>query len=160
MGAASLRDWLYPPPGKAGFESWDAEDLLVLARMWQAGDVGACLTNGPEAEGKEEYKKALEGVECRVLVMLSRTDQYFPPEDSEVGVKHLKRRKLEVIETIWGHIAGGRANPVDVEWMDGRAKEFLSERGGGISYRCGRRGNSAERIRKKNTHVLRRELWV
>lgn len=68
--------------------------------------------------------------------MPSRTDQYFPPEDSEVEVKHLKRGRLEVIETIWGHIAGGGANPVDVEWMDGKINEFLSEEDGGdISYR-------------------------
>jgi homoserine acetyltransferase len=99
----------------------------VLARMWQAGDVGACLTNGPKADGKDEYKKALEGVKCRVLVMPSRTDQYFGPEDSEVEVKHLKRGRLEVIETIWGHIAGGGANPVNTEFIDAKIKEFLSE---------------------------------
>jgi len=39
--------------------------------------------------------------------MPSRTDTYFPPEDSEVEVRHLKDAKLAVIESIWGHMAGG-----------------------------------------------------
>lgn len=41
--------------------------------------------------------------------MPSRTlaDCYFPPEDSEEEVKYLKHGKLSVIESIWGHMAGG-----------------------------------------------------
>lgn len=53
------------------FESWDAEDLLVLARMWQAGDVGRLREDG-------DYTKALEEIKARVLIMPARTDQYFP----------------------------------------------------------------------------------
>lgn len=53
------------------FESWDAEDLLILARMWQAGDVGKTNKDG-------DYLKALEEIEAKVLVMPSRTDTYFP----------------------------------------------------------------------------------
>ena len=53
------------------FESWDPEDLLVLARMWQNGDVGSTREDG-------DYGKALEEVKARVLVMPARTDQYFP----------------------------------------------------------------------------------
>ena len=53
------------------FEEWDAEDLLVLARMWQAGDVGSLRADG-DVEG------ALEEISARVLVMPCRTDQYFP----------------------------------------------------------------------------------
>ena len=54
-----------------GFESWDPEDLLVLARMWQAGDVGALREDG-------NFEKALESVDSKMLVMPARTDQYFP----------------------------------------------------------------------------------
>lgn len=53
------------------FESWDAEDLLVLARMWQAGDVGALRED-------RDYTKALGEIKARVLIMPARTDQYFP----------------------------------------------------------------------------------
>jgi homoserine acetyltransferase len=57
-GAKSLKEYLHPPPGLGPFESWDPEDLLVLARMWQAGDVGTVGGNG-------DYKKALEQVSAR-----------------------------------------------------------------------------------------------
>ncbi|KAI4170550.1 MAG: hypothetical protein LQ343_004927 [Gyalolechia ehrenbergii] len=100
------------------FESWDAEDLLILARMWQAGDVGKTSKDG-------DYLKALEGLEAKVLVMPSRTDAYFPPEDSETEVKHLQHGELAVIETIWGHMAGGGVNGEDTKWMNDRIAEFL-----------------------------------
>ncbi|KAL9601583.1 MAG: hypothetical protein Q9219_002417 [cf. Caloplaca sp. 3 TL-2023] len=101
------------------FESWDPEDLLILARMWQAGDVGKTRENG-------DYLKALEGIKAKVLVMPSRTDTYFPPEDSETEVQHLKNGELAVIETVWGHMAGGGANNEDTKWMNDRIAQFLS----------------------------------
>ena len=120
MGASTLQDWLHPPEGQAGFESWDPEDLLVLARMWQAGDVGAVAGGG-------EYTKALQGVTANVLVMPSQTDQYFPPEDGKTETKYLKNGVFDPIPTIWGHIGGGGANEDDTKWMDARISKFLSE---------------------------------
>ena len=61
----------YITASEKGFDDWDAEDVLNLARMWQAGDVGVLRKDG-------DYTKALEDVKARVLVMPSRTDQYFP----------------------------------------------------------------------------------
>lgn len=116
MGAESLKAWLYPEV--AGHESWDAEDLLALARCWQNGDVG-------KVGGEGDYKKALEGITARVLVMPSRTDQYFPPRDSEIEVEHLKNGVLTPIETVWGHIGGGGANEEDVKYMDAKIAKFL-----------------------------------
>lgn len=118
VGAASLKDWLHPPMGKASYESWDAEDMLVLARMWQAGDVGT-------VGGEGDYRRVLSQVTAKVLVMPSQTDQYFPPEDGEDEVKYLKNGVFEPIPTIWGHIAGGGANPDDVKWMDEKISAFL-----------------------------------
>ncbi|KAF4609612.1 hypothetical protein G7Y89_g15843 [Cudoniella acicularis] len=46
MGASSLHEWLHPPPGQAKNERWDLEDLLVLVRMWQNGDVGDVAPKG------------------------------------------------------------------------------------------------------------------
>lgn len=118
-GHDSLRTYLYPPPGEAPFESWDAENLLVLARMWQAGDVGTVGGDG-------DYLKALEGITARVLVMPSQTDQYFDAVDGEDEVKYLKHGEYDPIPTIWGHIAGGGANETDVKWMDERIGRFLT----------------------------------
>ena len=103
---------------ETSFEEWDAEDVLILARMWQAGDVGRTRDDG-------SYEKALEGIEARVLVMPGRTDQYFAVADSEVEVGLLRRGKLAVIESVWGHAAGGGMSEVDAKWVDGRIKEFL-----------------------------------
>jgi len=123
---------------------WDADDLLVLARMWQMGDVGLV---GPQTQAKEEaevegqvlaqmggpipddglYQKALAGIQAKVLLMPCRTDQYFPPEDSEIEMQHLQHGTLAVIESTWGHVAGGGLNPKDTEFMNGQIARFLNE---------------------------------
>ncbi|KAL8857624.1 MAG: hypothetical protein Q9178_005789 [Gyalolechia marmorata] len=100
------------------FEAWDPEDLLILARMWQAGDIG-------KTRGDGDYLKALESIEAKVLVMPSRTDTYFPPEDSETEVQHLKQGELAIIETVWGHMAGGGLNEDDTHWMNDKIARFV-----------------------------------
>lgn len=52
-------------------------------------------------------------------------DTIFRPEDSETEVKHLKDAELAVIETVWGHMAGGGANDEDTKWMDGKIADLL-----------------------------------
>lgn len=88
--------------GEAGLGGWDANDLLCLLKTWQMGNV--CNLN--EEDGND-LKKTLGRIEARCLVMPSRTDTYFPPEDNQEEIKHLKDGKLVVIESIWGHLAGG-----------------------------------------------------
>ncbi|KAL8670904.1 MAG: hypothetical protein Q9168_004571 [Polycauliona sp. 1 TL-2023] len=100
------------------FETWDPEDLLILARMWQAGDIGKIRDDG-------DHLKALESIQAKLLVMPARTDTYFPPEDSEVEMQHLKHGELAVIETVWGHMAGGGANEDDTVWMNDRIAKFM-----------------------------------
>ena len=53
-----------------GVLDWDPEDLLVLARMWQAGDIGVFSEDG-------RFKTTLANIKPRMLIMPSRTDQYF-----------------------------------------------------------------------------------
>ncbi|CAF9925169.1 hypothetical protein IMSHALPRED_006405 [Imshaugia aleurites] len=117
LGFASVETYIANTMEKA-FEEWDAEDVLILARMWQAGDVGLTREDG-------SYEKALEGIEARVLVMPGRTDQYFAVADSEVEVGLLRKGELAVIESVWGHAAGGGASEVDAKWMDERIGAFL-----------------------------------
>lgn len=95
---------------------WDPEDVLILARQWQNGDVG--VVGGG-------YEKTLAGIKAAMLVMPCKTDQYFPPDDSEIEVKHLKKGTLAVMPSVWGHAAGGGSNPEDATWMDEKIKEFL-----------------------------------
>ena len=69
LGFKNVEDFI-KAEWEESFESWDPEDLLVLARMWQAGDVGTTQPDG-------DYTTALAAIEAKVLVMPARTDQYF-----------------------------------------------------------------------------------
>ncbi|KAK4501815.1 hypothetical protein PRZ48_007624 [Zasmidium cellare] len=117
-GASSLDDWLEMRAKSNG--DWDPEDLIILARMWQHGDVGSVAREG-------DWKAALRGVEAKVLVMPCVSDQYFLAGEGEREVGVLKRGVYEPIESVWGHIAGGGACKEDVEWMDGRIGGFMGE---------------------------------
>ena len=119
MGFQSIEDWIKGAPEEA-FATWDPEDVLILARMWQAGDIGTTREDG-------DYTKALGSIEAKVLVMPSRTDQYFQVADSEVEMKYLKKAEFAPIDTVWGHVAGGGGNEADTEWMSQRIKKFISE---------------------------------
>lgn len=133
MGFENVEEWI--KGSEEGFLEWDAEDLLVLARMWQMGDVGSVIPG--EDQGLSQlgggtgddamYRKALESIEADVLVMPCRTDQYFPPEDGEIEMEYLAKGIFAPIESIWGHIAGGGANSKDVEWMSERIGRFMKE---------------------------------
>lgn len=118
--AGSLREWLCPWEfgGESRFMGWNPDDLLVLAQMWQAGDVGTVGGNG-------DWKEALRGIKSRVMVMPSTTDQYFRWESSKEELPYLQNGVWAPIETVWGHIAGGGANPVDTDFMDKKIGEFL-----------------------------------
>lgn len=118
LGYKSIEEYIQGM-SETAFAEWDAEDVLTLARMWQAGDIGTTREDG-------DYKKALEGIKARVLVMPSSTDQYFAWEDGEEEVKSLRKGELAVIETVWGHVAGGGASEADTRWMNGRIGEFLA----------------------------------
>jgi len=101
-GHATLEDYMRENWEK-GLGAWDANDLLALLWTWQDGDISVYHS----AEDGGDWVSTLQRVQAKCLVMPSRTDTYFPPEDSEVEVKHLRNAKLAVIESIWGHMAGG-----------------------------------------------------
>ena len=81
--------------------AWDANNLLVKLRTWQGADVGKWRHTGGG------FEQALASIKARAIVMPSRTDLYFPPEDSAVEVRHMPNAELRVIESVWGHCAGG-----------------------------------------------------
>lgn len=100
-GCASLEEYLVKH-WEQPMQTWDAHDLLAIMDTWQRGDVSACF---PEDKG--DLATTLGRVQAKALIMPVRTDLYFPPEDSEEEVKHLKHGKLCVIESIGGHMTGG-----------------------------------------------------
>lgn len=100
MGYASLEDFL------VGF--WenlflkrDANNLLCMLWTWQNSDISKNDTfNG-------DFAAALTSIKAKSIVMPARTDLYFPPEDNVIEVSHMKNAELRVVETVWGHFAGG-----------------------------------------------------
>lgn len=68
-GQGSLDEWL-DAQGK-GYDDWAPEDLVLLARKWQACDVG-------KVGGGGDWQQALREVKSKVLVVPCRTDQVCP----------------------------------------------------------------------------------
>jgi len=119
-GYATLSEYLEKDWGE-GLGSWDAHDLLCKLHCWQDGDISLY---GPE---KGNLPKALESIRARVLVMPSRTDLYFPPEDSMEEVKYLRHGELRIIESIWGHLAGGGGGTKeDTAFIQAEVRRFLA----------------------------------
>lgn len=130
FGFDSLEAWM--SAREDGYVVWDAQDLLALARMWQLGDIGLVASGATKELGyaipdDAALHDALKSIRARVLLMPCRSDQYFPPEDSELEAQYLENATVDVIESTWGHIAGGGANPKDAEFMNERIGRFLQE---------------------------------
>ncbi|KAJ4373147.1 hypothetical protein N0V83_003438 [Neocucurbitaria cava] len=109
------------------WEAWalskDPENMLIMALTWQAGD---CSQQEPY---NGDFKKAMEGIKAKTLVLPAKTDLYFPPEDSEIEVQNMKSGvgTLKVFPSIWGHWAGGPGQSTeDVKWLDDNLREFFA----------------------------------
>lgn len=103
LGYGSLQEYL-----EANWNGGqDAHDLLHMTNTWQKGDISLYGSGTSEEKGDLSLPAALAGIQAKVLLMPGRTDCYFPPEDSEEEVKHLRHGEVRVIESIWGHFAGG-----------------------------------------------------
>ncbi|TAQ85689.1 hypothetical protein B7494_g5985 [Chlorociboria aeruginascens] len=83
LGFKGLEDFL-TNFWEAWFLSKDPENLLVMLRTWQAGD---CSDQEPY---NGDFKAAMRGIKAKTLVLPSKTDLYFPPEDSEIEVANMK----------------------------------------------------------------------
>lgn len=103
---------------EGGLGDWDANDLLQLIYTWQTGDIG--IFHGGD------YSKALQSIQADCLIMPSRTDQYFRYQDSEKEVKELKHGRLSIIESIYGHLAGGGGGTdQDADFINGEIRKFF-----------------------------------
>jgi homoserine O-acetyltransferase len=106
LGAYLQADW------EADFAGWDARDLLSMMETWQDHDVG-----GPHGSDGD-YRAAMASITAACLIMPSSTDLYFPPEDSADEVALLTRGRLAVIESVFGHAAGGGVDPGDLAFIE------------------------------------------
>jgi homoserine O-acetyltransferase len=130
----------------------DANNLLSHLDTWQAGDI----SDNPVF--RRDLKAALAAITAKVLVMPAQQDLYFPPEDSEWEVRHMRNagaaagskgsnsgagdasigaggasssRGSAVLRRIpgdWGHFAGSGISPEDTEFIDASLKELLADK--------------------------------
>ncbi|KAJ4251875.1 hypothetical protein NW762_011172 [Fusarium torreyae] len=109
------------------WEKWalskDPENLLVMLQTWQSGDVSK------QEPYNGDFEKAMAAIKAKILVLPSKTDLYFPPEDSEYEVSCMKdNAELDVYPSIWGHWAGGPpGNMEDLKWLDERLTKIFEE---------------------------------
>jgi homoserine acetyltransferase len=113
LGAFLREQW------EQGFlEAWDANDLLRLLETWQTGDVSQVRHGG-------DLAACLAGITARGLVMPCKTDLYFPPEDSYIEARGQAR--VVVIDSVWGHMAGGGSNAADTAFIQEEVNRFMNE---------------------------------
>lgn len=155
-GCSTVQEWL-----ESFWEAWacskDANNMLYLAWTWLHADIsaqplyaGESQLDTPTAQGGRlgkrgdlvgettseddaAFKRALQGIKAKTLVMPARSDLYFPPEDSEIEVEIMGKEKstLKVIETIWGHWAGGPGDAKeDAAFIDEEVYKLLESYGG------------------------------
>ena len=120
MGYASLEDFLIGF-WEGLFLNRDSNNLLTMLWTWQNGDIS------DNEMFKGDIVKALGAIKAKAIVMPASTDLYFPPADNEFEVSHMPNAKLRIVETIWGHFAGGPGtSPVDIKVLDDSLKELLA----------------------------------
>jgi homoserine O-acetyltransferase len=119
LGYSSLEDFLVGFWEGFFLDGRDANNLLAMLWTWQHGDIG-------QTEGFDgSLERALAAIEARAIVMPAEKDLYFPPEDNAYEVRHMPHAELRVIPGVWGHFAGGGANPDDVRFIDAALRELL-----------------------------------
>lgn len=119
-GTATLEDFLAERWDTA-FLQRDANDLLAQIDTWQRGDISANPQFGGDFDG------ALGAISARAIVMPSRTDLYFTPEDSAYEVSRMKNAELRVIPSNYGHRAASpKSPPEDVAFVTKAIRDLLT----------------------------------
>ncbi|MFP5361587.1 MAG: alpha/beta fold hydrolase [Thermoleophilia bacterium] len=120
LGYSDLEDFLVAFWEGFFLDDRDANNLLTMLWTWQNGDIGRT----PGFDG--DHVKALGSIKARMIALPAEKDLYFPPEDEEYAVGHMPNAELRVIPGVWGHFAGGGANPEDIAYIDRVLKELLA----------------------------------
>jgi homoserine O-acetyltransferase len=120
LGYSSLEDFLIGFWEGFFLNGLDANNLLTMLWTWQQADVGKT----PGFDG--DTKAALASIKAKTQAMPGEKDLYFPPEDEEWASQFIPHGEVRVIPGVWGHFAGGGANPVDIAFIDSALKELLA----------------------------------
>ncbi|GJJ09158.1 hypothetical protein Clacol_003380 [Clathrus columnatus] len=96
---------------ESGFLNWDANDLLTLMHTWYSGDISKVNHQG-------DLESALKSIQVK---------GQSQPEDNEYEVSILPNSRFVVIDSVWGHVAGGGADKGDLAFMEEQITKFLEE---------------------------------
>lgn len=100
----------------------DVNDVLAQIRTWETADI-----SDNDRFGKD-FPAALRAITMPAIIMPSRTDLYFPPEDSEIEQSHMPNAELRVMPSIWGHRGGSPgSDPADIAFFEQAIAELLQK---------------------------------
>lgn len=119
LGYSSLEDFLVAF-WEGFFLPKDANNLLAMLWTWQNGDISANELYGGD------FSKALGAIKARAVVMPGEMDLYFPAVDNFREVEQMPNARCIPIPGVWGHFAGGGANPADTQFIDEQLKQLLA----------------------------------
>jgi homoserine O-acetyltransferase len=92
-----------------------------MLSTWQRADISDNPTYA------RDFTRSLAAIEARAIIMPVSTDLYFPVEDSQLEVAQLGRAELRIIDSPWGHIAGGPdRNPAASAVIERAIQDLLS----------------------------------
>ena len=120
MGYSDLEDFLVAFWEGFFLDRRDPNNLLTMLWTWQNGDIGQT----PGFDG--DHIAALKSIKAKTVSLPAEKDLYFPPEDEEYASQYIPNGEFKVIPGVWGHFAGGGANPVDIKFIDDVLKELLA----------------------------------
>ena len=120
LGFTSLEDFLVGFWEGFFLDRRDPNNLLTMLWTWQKGNIG----NTPGFDG--DHVAALKSIKAKTVSLPAEKDLYFPPEDEEYASQYIPNGEFKVIPGVWGHFAGGGANPVDTKFIDDVLKELLA----------------------------------
>lgn len=104
LGFKSVDEFLYRPlPELPG----DVNDFLAQIRTWENADIS------DNDRFNKDFSASLRAITARAIVMPSKSDLYFPPEDSKIEVAMMPNAELRVMPSIWGHRAGSPGTDQD-----------------------------------------------
>ena len=105
----------------AEHEAYDANDLLCVLDSWQRADISANPSYGGD------LPRALSAIQARTIVMPCSTDLYFQVDDSRLEVQHLRRGELRILDSKFGHFAGGPDRIAeDTGFIEAALRELLA----------------------------------
>jgi homoserine O-acetyltransferase len=102
-------------------QAYDANDLLCVLSSWQRADISDNALYGGD------LPKALAAIEARAIIMPCSTDLYFPADDSRVEVQLLRNAELRILDSKFGHVAGGPGRvPRDTAFVEAAIADLLN----------------------------------